>query len=218
MREAGAWPCCDWSAPAFDGCFRSTVHDRRFGQLEINLLLGHESHAVEINFPGVKYLSSTTTQLRAKPCRARWQEAGYDVICFADSAALLSQVRTRIPVCVLLEVRKARSSPARHSQKASRRKLSRADLRHVREWRYLHGGRRHQERRFRFHRKAVQLAAISSTASDAAIDAVELPNDNIARIVAARYRAANLSPAGSAKCWRGSLRAKPTRRPRVGWA
>ncbi len=35
------------------------------------------------------------------------QEAGYDVICFADSAALLSQVRTRIPVCVLLEVRKA---------------------------------------------------------------------------------------------------------------
>ena len=33
------------------------------------------------------------------------QEAGYDVICFADGAALFSQVRSRIPVCVFLEVR-----------------------------------------------------------------------------------------------------------------
>jgi FixJ family two-component response regulator len=33
------------------------------------------------------------------------QEAGYDVICFADGAALLSLARSRIPVCILLEVR-----------------------------------------------------------------------------------------------------------------
>lgn len=33
------------------------------------------------------------------------QEAGYDVICFADGAALFSQARSRVPVCVFLEVR-----------------------------------------------------------------------------------------------------------------
>lgn len=33
------------------------------------------------------------------------RESGYEVICFADGAALLSQVRTRVPVCVFLEVR-----------------------------------------------------------------------------------------------------------------
>jgi two-component system, LuxR family, response regulator FixJ len=31
--------------------------------------------------------------------------AGYEVICFADGAALLSQIRSRIPACVFLEVR-----------------------------------------------------------------------------------------------------------------
>jgi FixJ family two-component response regulator len=33
------------------------------------------------------------------------QEEGYDVICFADDAALLSLARTRIPSCIFLEVR-----------------------------------------------------------------------------------------------------------------
>ncbi len=33
------------------------------------------------------------------------QEDGYDVICFADGAALLSLARTRIPVCIFLELR-----------------------------------------------------------------------------------------------------------------
>jgi two-component system, LuxR family, response regulator FixJ len=36
---------------------------------------------------------------------AALEGAGYQTICFADGAALLSQMRTRIPVCVLLEVR-----------------------------------------------------------------------------------------------------------------
>jgi two-component system response regulator FixJ len=31
--------------------------------------------------------------------------AGYEVICLADGAALLSQIRSRIPACVFLEVR-----------------------------------------------------------------------------------------------------------------
>lgn len=31
--------------------------------------------------------------------------AGYEVICFADGAALLSQLRSRVPVCIFLEVR-----------------------------------------------------------------------------------------------------------------
>jgi two-component system, LuxR family, response regulator FixJ len=31
--------------------------------------------------------------------------AGYEVICFADGGALLSQLRCRIPVCIFLEVR-----------------------------------------------------------------------------------------------------------------
>lgn len=31
--------------------------------------------------------------------------AGYEVICFADGAALLSQIRSRIPACVFLDVR-----------------------------------------------------------------------------------------------------------------
>ena len=31
--------------------------------------------------------------------------AGYEVICFADGAALLSELRCRIPVCIFLEVR-----------------------------------------------------------------------------------------------------------------
>ena len=31
--------------------------------------------------------------------------AGYEVICFADGAALLSQIRSRIPTCIFLEVR-----------------------------------------------------------------------------------------------------------------
>jgi FixJ family two-component response regulator len=33
------------------------------------------------------------------------QEEGYDVICFADGAALLSLARTRSPACVFLEIR-----------------------------------------------------------------------------------------------------------------
>jgi FixJ family two-component response regulator len=33
------------------------------------------------------------------------REEGYDVICFADGAALLSLARTRIPACIFLEVR-----------------------------------------------------------------------------------------------------------------
>ena len=33
------------------------------------------------------------------------QEEGYDVVCFADSAAFLSLARTRVPICVFLEVR-----------------------------------------------------------------------------------------------------------------
>lgn len=33
------------------------------------------------------------------------ERAGYQTICFADGAALLSQMRTRIPVSVILEVR-----------------------------------------------------------------------------------------------------------------
>ena len=31
--------------------------------------------------------------------------AGYEVVCFADGAALLQQLRSRIPVCIFLEVR-----------------------------------------------------------------------------------------------------------------
>lgn len=33
------------------------------------------------------------------------QDEGYDVVCFADGAAFLSLARTRVPVCVFLEVR-----------------------------------------------------------------------------------------------------------------
>ncbi len=33
------------------------------------------------------------------------QEEGYDVICFADGAALLSLAKTRVPACIFLEVR-----------------------------------------------------------------------------------------------------------------
>jgi len=33
------------------------------------------------------------------------QDAGFDVVCFADGTALLSQVKARIPVCVFLELR-----------------------------------------------------------------------------------------------------------------
>jgi FixJ family two-component response regulator len=33
------------------------------------------------------------------------QKAGYHVICFADGAALLSLARSRVPVCIFLEVR-----------------------------------------------------------------------------------------------------------------
>jgi FixJ family two-component response regulator len=33
------------------------------------------------------------------------QEAGYDVICFADGATLLSLARTRVPACIFLEIR-----------------------------------------------------------------------------------------------------------------
>ena len=36
---------------------------------------------------------------------AALESAGYRVICFADGAALLSEARSRIPVCVMLEVR-----------------------------------------------------------------------------------------------------------------
>jgi FixJ family two-component response regulator len=36
---------------------------------------------------------------------AALKEEGYDVICFADGVALLSLARTRIPVCIFLEVR-----------------------------------------------------------------------------------------------------------------
>ena len=36
---------------------------------------------------------------------AALERAGYQTICFADGAALLSQMRTRIPVAVILEVR-----------------------------------------------------------------------------------------------------------------
>ena len=32
------------------------------------------------------------------------QAAGYEVICFADAAALLSQVRSRVPACIFVEV------------------------------------------------------------------------------------------------------------------
>ena len=32
------------------------------------------------------------------------QQAGYNVVCFADSAALLLRARERIPVCIFLEV------------------------------------------------------------------------------------------------------------------
>ena len=31
--------------------------------------------------------------------------AGYEVICFADGAALLSQLRSRVPACIFLEVK-----------------------------------------------------------------------------------------------------------------
>src|SRR6187402_664084 len=36
---------------------------------------------------------------------AALEGAGYHAICFADGTALLSQMRLRMPVCVLLEVR-----------------------------------------------------------------------------------------------------------------
>jgi FixJ family two-component response regulator len=36
---------------------------------------------------------------------AALQEEGYDVICFADGAALLSTAKTRVPACIFLEVR-----------------------------------------------------------------------------------------------------------------
>jgi FixJ family two-component response regulator len=40
-----------------------------------------------------------------KTLSAALQEEGYEVICFADAAALLSLARTRIPACMFLEVR-----------------------------------------------------------------------------------------------------------------
>jgi FixJ family two-component response regulator len=33
------------------------------------------------------------------------QEEGYDVVCFADGAALLSSARARTPACIFIEVR-----------------------------------------------------------------------------------------------------------------
>src|SRR5579863_5356540 len=33
------------------------------------------------------------------------EEEGYEVICFADGAALLASARERIPACIFLEVR-----------------------------------------------------------------------------------------------------------------
>ena len=36
---------------------------------------------------------------------AAFTAAGYEPVCFADAAALLSQLRSRVPVCILLEVR-----------------------------------------------------------------------------------------------------------------
>ena len=33
------------------------------------------------------------------------QQEGYDVICFADGAALLSEARVRVPACIFLEAR-----------------------------------------------------------------------------------------------------------------
>jgi FixJ family two-component response regulator len=33
------------------------------------------------------------------------QEEGYDVVCFADGAALLATAKTRVPACIFLEVR-----------------------------------------------------------------------------------------------------------------
>ncbi len=38
------------------------------------------------------------------------QEEGYDVICFADGAALLSVARLRIPACMFIEVRNPEQS------------------------------------------------------------------------------------------------------------
>ena len=141
MRGPAAWASGRDGPHRVRRLFPPTARDRRFGQLE-NQLLRARKPCRGIRLPGGKYLSSTTTPLRAKPCRARWRRRAIDVICFADGAALLSQVRTRIPVCVLLEVQMPERTRPRHSEEASRRKLSRADLRHVGEWRYRHGRRR----------------------------------------------------------------------------
>ena len=80
---------------------------------------------------------------------------GYEVICFADGAALLSVARTRTPACILLDVHIPGKSGLRYPQGASRRGLSRADLHDLGAGRYLDGGERDQERRARLHREAV---------------------------------------------------------------
>jgi FixJ family two-component response regulator len=46
-----------------------------------------------------------TMRRRDSCCRSFWSKKGYEVICFADGAALLSFARTRIPACIFLEVR-----------------------------------------------------------------------------------------------------------------
>ncbi len=81
--------------------------------------------------------------------------AGYEVICFADGAALLSVARNRTPAAILLDVHIPGKSGLDILRGAARRGLSGADLHDLRTGRHRDGGGRDQERRARLHREAV---------------------------------------------------------------
>ena len=80
---------------------------------------------------------------------------GYQVICFADGAALLAMARTRTPACILLDVHIPGKSGLDILKELAWRGLSGADLHDLRAGRYRHGGQRHQEWRAGLHREAV---------------------------------------------------------------
>ena len=74
------------------------------------------------------------------------EERGYDVISFADGASLLSYVKARTPACMFVEVARRPTVPGFELlEKAPRRKLPGADLRHLgarapSRWRSMRSG------------------------------------------------------------------------------
>ena len=145
---------------------------------------------------------------------AALERAGYQTICFADGAALLSQMRTRIPVAVILEVR----MPDRDGLDILKKLRDENCPAPV------------------FVTSADgDIATAVEAIRNGAHDFIEKPiagNDIVERIETAieelsqtaRMRCptsrcifpvASRSRGASARCWRGSQSAKPTRKPRA---